>query len=69
MEKQEPKEPRKFFNISKMFLQEEKEQVLMLVTNALYRNEIEAPNGVLDVRIWDDSNPQMLELGETDETV
>ena len=69
MEKQEPKEPRKFFNISKMFLQEEKEQVLMLVTNALYRNEIEAPNGVLDVRIWDDSNPQMLEIGETDETV
>ena len=68
MEKQEPKEPRRFFNISKMFLQEEKEQVLMLVTNALYRNEIEAPNGVLDVRIWDDSNPQMLEIGDTDET-
>ena len=33
------------------------------------RNEIESPNGVLDVRIWDDSNPQMLELGDTDETV
>jgi len=66
MEKQEP---RKFFNVAKMFLPEEKEQVMMLVTNALYRNEIDSPNGVLDVRIWDDSNPQMLELGDTDESV
>ena len=69
MENIEPKEPKKFFNISKMFLPEEREQVLMLVTNALYRNEIDSPNGVLDVRIWDDSNPQMLELGDTDESV
>ena len=66
MEKQEPI---KFFNVAKMFLPEEKEQVMMLVTNALYRNEIDSPNGVLDVRIWDDSNPQMLELGDTDESV
>ena len=62
-------EPKKFFNVTKMFLPEEKEQVMMLVTNALYRNEIDSPNGVLDVRIWDDSNPQMLELGDTDESV
>ena len=69
MENIEPKEPKKFFNISKMFLPEEREQVLMLVTNALTRQNIESPNGVLDVRIWDDSNPQMLELGDTDESV
>ena len=31
------------------------------------RNEIDSPNGVFDV--YDDSNPQMLELGDTDETV
>ena len=42
---------------------------MMLVTNALYRNEIDSPNAVLDVRIWDDSSPQMFELGDTDETV
>ena len=65
----EKTEPKKYFNITKMFLPEEKEQVMMLVTNALYRNEIDSPNGVLDVRIWDDSNPQMLELGDTDESV
>ena len=65
----EKPEPKKFFNVAKMFLPEEKEQVMMLVTNALYRNEIDSPNGVLDVRIWDDSNPQMLELGDTDESV
>ena len=69
MENIDPKEPKKFFNVTKMFLPEEKEQVMMLVTNALYRNEIDSPNGVLDVRIWDDSNPQMLELGDTDESV
>jgi hypothetical protein len=65
----EKPEPKKYFNVTKMFLPEEKEQVMMLVTNALYRNEIDSPNAVLDVRIWDDSSPQMLELGEVDETV
>ena len=61
------KEPRKFFNITKMFLPEEKEQVMMLVQNALIRSNIESPNGILDVRIYDDSNPNMRELGNTDE--
>ena len=65
----EKNQPEKYFNITKMFLPEEKEQVMMLVTNALYRNEIDSPNGVLDVRIWDDSSPQMLELGDIDESV
>ena len=65
----EKPEPKKYFNVTKMFLPEEKEQVMMLVTNALYRNQIDSPNGVLDVRIWDDSSPQMLELGDTDESV
>ena len=66
MEKQEP---RKFFNVAKMFLPEEREQVLMLVTNALTRQNIESPNGKLDVRIWDDDNPKIFELGDTDESV
>ena len=69
MENIEPKEPKKFFNISKMFLPEEREQVLMLVTNALNRQNIESPNGKLDVRVWDDDNPKIFELGDTDETV
>ena len=65
----EKPEPKKFFNVTKMFLPEEKEQVMMLVTNALTRQNIESPNGKLDVRIWDDDNPKIFELGDTDETI
>ena len=65
----EKPEPKKFFNVTKMFLPEEKEQVMMLVTNALNRQNIESPNGKLDVRVWDDDNPKIFELGDTDESV
>ena len=69
MEKQEP---RKFFNISKLFDGVGEEAMIWgVVEHVLERNGIDPKSGIegLSVRYYDDENPELENLGDTDETI
>ena len=69
MEKQEP---RKFFNVSKLLDGIGEDQMIWsVVQNALERNGITPNSGIegLSIRYYDDENPELVNLGDTDETI
>ena len=69
MEKQEP---RKFFNVSKLLDGiGEDAMIWSVVQNALERNGIKPNSGIegLSIRYYDDNNSELVNLGDTDETV
>ena len=64
------KEPKKFINVSKMLDGVEEENMIWaIVENILERNNIEPINGRkgLSIRYYDDENPAVEDLGETDD--
>ena len=65
----EKNEPKKYFNISKMFELEEENMIWGIVENVLMRNNIGTDTGKMSIRYYDDGNPELEELGESDETV
>ena len=65
----EKNQPEKYFNISKMFEGEEENMIWGIVENVLMRNNIGTDTGKMSIRYYDESNPELEELGETDETV
>tara|TARA_B100000900_G_scaffold160572_1_gene136340 strand:+ start:370 stop:576 length:207 start_codon:yes stop_codon:yes gene_type:complete len=65
------KEPKKFINVSKILDGVEEENMIWaMVENILERNNIEPINGRkgLSIRYYDDENPAVEDLGETDES-
>ena len=68
----ENKKPRKFFNISKLFDGVGEEGMIWgVVEHVLERNGIDPKSGIegLSVRYYDDENPELENLGDTDETI
>ena len=68
----ENKKPKKYFNISKLLDGVgEDAMIWSVVQNVLERNGIEPKSGIegLSIRFYDDENPQLESLGDTDETV
>ena len=67
----ENKKPKKYFNISKLLDGVgEDAMIWSVVQNVLERNGIEPKSGIegLSIRYYDDQNPQLESLGDTDET-
>ena len=67
----ENKKPKKYFNISKLLDGVgEDAMIWSVVQNVLERNGIEPKSGIegLSIRFYDDENPQLESLGDTDET-
>ena len=67
----EKNEPKKYFNISKMFELEEENMIWGIVENVLERNDVHPINGRkgLSIRFYEDENPALDDIGEVDETV
>ena len=63
----EKNEPKKYFNISKMFELEEENMIWGIVENVLMRNNIGTDTGKMSIRYYDDGNPLLEERGEIDE--
>jgi len=67
----ENKKLKKYFNISKLLDGVgEDAMIWSVVQNVLERNGIEPKSGIegLSIRFYDDENPQLESLGDTDET-
>ena len=67
----ENKKPKKYLNISKLLDGVgEDAMIWSVVQNVLERNGIEPKSGIegLSIRFYDDENPQLESLGDTDET-